>query len=431
MILKITPAKSIQGIIEVPGDKSISHRALIFGSLCEGQVKITNFLPAEDCLSTLECLRELGVNIEQSGTDVTVHGAGKYGFRAPAGPLDVGNSGTTLRILPGLLAAQPFESTLIGDDSVSKRPMDRIIKPLSLMGANIQSVEGHAPINIKGTQLSAINYQLPVASAQVKSAILLAGLFAEGQTSVSEEFKSRDHTERMLSYLDADSEFAGTTYTISGNSTLKAKPITVPGDISSAAFFLIAALLMPNSKLTIKAVGVNPTRTGLFDALKDAGAGIVMTNKRLVNNEPVADIKISQSLSTTIKPLMIEAKDIPGLVDEIPILAVLATQLDGTSVISGAGELRVKESDRLKSIATQLNSMGANIEEKPDGLVINGPTKLKGAEVDSGGDHRIAMSLAIAGLIAEGQTVINNAECINISFPGFKELLDGVVGSII
>ena len=422
--LIVRTANSVQGTIEVPGDKSISHRALIFGSLCGGRVEITGFLPAEDCLSTLKCLRQLGVQIEQRGTDVTVHGVGKYGFKVPKEPLDVGNSGTTLRILPGLLAAQNFESNLVGDASVSARPIDRIIKPLSLMGADIQSTDGHAPINIKGSKLSAISYKLPVASAQVKSAILLAGLFAQGQTTVSEEFRSRDHTERMLSYLEADLKIEDKTYTIRGNSTLKAKPIIVPGDVSSAALFIIAALLLESSELTIKNLGLNPTRIGLLEVFQDVGASISKENERLVNNEPIADLIIESSL---LKPFTIGGEQIPLLVDEIPILAVAATQIDGTSVINGAEELRVKESDRLKSIATQLNLLGAKIEEKPDGLIIEGPTRLKGAVVDSGGDHRIAMSLAIAGLLASGQTTIKNAECIAISFPNFKELLDEII----
>jgi 3-phosphoshikimate 1-carboxyvinyltransferase len=283
--------------------------------------------------------------------------------------------------------------------------MERIIKPLSLMGADIESTEGHAPITIKGRNLSAINYQLPVASAQVKSAILLAGLFAEGQTVVKEEYQSRDHTERMLSYLGAD---------------LKAKPIEVPSDISSAAFFIIATLLLKNSKLTIKNVGVNPTRIGLLEVLQEAGAAISRNNERSVNNEPVADLVVE---SSTLKPFEISGRQIPLLVDEIPILAVAATQINGTSVIRDAQELRLKESDRLKAISTQLNLMGAKIEEKEDGLVIEGPTKLKGATVESGGDHRMAMSLAIAGLLAQGETTIKAAECINISFPGFRDLL--------
>ncbi len=378
-------------------------------------------------MSTLSCLQKLGVNIERSGSNVLVHGVGKYGFKASGDPLDVGNSGTTLRILPALLAAQNFESTLVGDDSVSKRPMDRIIKPLSLMGAQIQSEGGHAPIHVKGGQLSAINYQMPVASAQVKSAILLAGLFAEGKTSVVEKYKSRDHTERMIDYLGFNSgqDPRYKDPSVSGDMQLTAKPIQVPGDISSAAFFIIAALLLPDSNLTIKNVGLNPTRRGIIDVLEKTGAVIKLKNFKEVNNEPIADLEVSPLTPnpSPLTPLNITAKDIPLLVDEIPILAVLATQLNGTSIISGAQELRVKESDRLKAVSIQLGLMGANIEEKPDGLLIHGPTKLKGAVVDSGGDHRMAMSLAIAALVAEGQTTIKGAESIDISFPGFEQLL--------
>lgn len=440
MDLQIHPAKSINGTIEVPGDKSISHRALIFGSLCEGQVEITNFLPAGDTLSTLRCLRDLGVKIEQKDSDVTVYGKGKYGFKTPQKQLSAGNSATTLRILPGLLVAQSFKSTLIGDTSLSNRPVRRIIEPLSQMGAQIQDFHGHAPITIVGgKKLKAIKYKTKVPSAQVKSAILLAGLFAEGTTEVTEQYQSRDHTERMLSYLGAGIEVSKFSHceepsrfaqdklrdvVISGPINLTAKPIEVPGDISSAAFFIAAALLLPSSKLVIKNVGLNPTRAGMINILTKSGARISRQNERTANNEPIADLVVE---SSRLNPFAIDGAQIPLLIDEIPVLAVLSTQIEGTSVISGAKELRVKETDRLKAIRTQLSLMGANIDEKEDGLIIKGSTKLKGTIVDPGGDHRMAMSLAIASLLAKGQTIIKAAESINISFPGFKELLDKII----
>ena len=423
MELEISPAKSINGVLEMPGDKSISHRALIFGSLCEGEVEVKNFLEAGDCLSTLESLSKLGVAIERKGSDAIVYGVGKCGFKQPSEAIDVGNSGTTMRILPGLLAAQPYETTLVGDSSLSKRPMNRVIEPLTKMGAKIESREGGlAPLKIIGGELKGIDYTSPVASAQVKSALLLAGLYADGRTTVHEKYQSRDHTERMLKYLGADIGINGTSYTIEGNSQLAAKPIIVPGDISSAAFFIVAALLL-DSDLTIKNVGVNKTRTGVLEVLKKAGANIELHEETLNNNEPVADLHIQNS---KLAPITITAEDVPLVVDEIPILAVAATQIDGTSVISGAEELRVKETDRLEAISSQLKFMGANIEEKKDGLIIKGPTKLSGATLDSGGDHRMAMSLAIAALVAEGQTVIKGAESIDISLPGFKDLLQTV-----
>ncbi len=423
MELEIGPAKSINGVLEMPGDKSISHRALIFGSLCEGRVEIKNFLEAGDCLSTLESLRKLGVAIERNGSEVVVYGVGKYGFKQASEAIDVGNSGTTMRILPGLLAAQPYETTLVGDSSLSKRPMNRIIEPLTKMGAKIESREGGlAPLKIIGGELKGIDYTSPVASAQVKSALLLAGLYVDGRTTFHEKYQSRDHTERMLKYLGADIEINGTSYTIDGNSQLAARPITIPGDISSAAFFIIAALLL-DSDLKIKNVGVNKTRTGVLEVLRKSGANIELYEETLNNNEPVADLHIQ---SSKLAPITITAEDVPLLVDEIPILAVAATQLDGTSVISGAEELRVKETNRLEAISSQLKIMGANIEEKKDGLIIKGPTKLSGATLDSGGDHRMAMSLAIAALVAEGKTVIRGAESIDISLPGFKDLLQTV-----
>ena len=410
----------------MPGDKSISHRAIILGSICEGDVEIKNFLGAQDCLSTIDSLSEMGVSIERTGTDVLVHGAGKYGFKEPQKPLDVGNSGTTMRILPGILAAQDFQTSLVGDESLSKRPMNRIIEPLEMMGAKIESHDGRAPLKILGHKLSGIDYKLPVASAQVKSAVLLAGLYADGQTVVREKYQSRDHTERMLTYLGADMTIDGTSYTINSDSKLSARPIDIPGDISSAAFFIIGALLLAGSDLTIKKLGVNKTRTGLLDVLKEANAQISFDSEKTLNNEEVADLHIKSGLQ---EPISINAEQVPLLVDEIPIIAVAATQINGTSSISGAEELRVKETDRLRAISEQLTVMGANIKETNDGLIIKGPTKLRGGVLDSKGDHRMAMSLVIAGLIADGKTTIKGAESIDISFPGFADLLDSVISN--
>jgi len=403
----------------------------MFGSISDGTVEVSNFCYADDCLSTLKVMEKLGVDIKSDkpslieSKNLKISGVGKYGFKDPEKALDVGNSGTTLRILPGMLVAQSFDSELRGDDSVSKRPMMRVIDPLQKMGAKIESTSGHAPIKIFGNkELKAIEYQTTVPSAQVKSALLLAGLYTEGRMVIKEEYQSRDHTERMLSYLGADLQVEGTTYNVDGNPKLRARPIVIPGDISSAAFFIVAALLLPNSNLTIKNVGINPTRDGGLRVLEKAGASIRKERERTVNNEPVADLTIKTSF---LKPFEISRKEIPLLIDEIPILSVAATQINGTSIVSGAEELRVKETDRLKAISTQLNLMGANIEEKADGLIIHGPAPLKGAVVDSQGDHRMAMSLAIADLLSEEDIDIKGKESIRISFPGFNELLDSVV----
>jgi 3-phosphoshikimate 1-carboxyvinyltransferase len=426
MDIKINPVSKLSGTIEPPGDKSISHRALLLGALATGTTRVTNFLSAQDCISTLRCLTLLGVQIDQrSQHELEIEGVGFDGFKEPSDVLDAGNSGTTLRMLPGILAGLDFFSVLTGDRSLRRRPMKRITAPLIEMGAKIWGREDAnlAPIAILGGELSAISHTTPVPSAQVKTALLLAGLRASGKTVVKESFKSRDHTERMLEFLGADIRIDDNAYTISSHSKLSGRQIHVPGDISSAAFFMVASLIVQNSKILIKNVGVNPTRTGILDVLQDMGADISQSNCLDLSNEPRADIAVASSY---LKPFDISEPMIPSVIDELPILAVAATQAEGISRLSGAQELRVKESDRIAAICSGLRSLGADIEEKRDGFVIKGPTILRGAQLDSRGDHRLAMALTIAGLIAEGVTTVKEAECINISFPDFHRILQQI-----
>jgi 3-phosphoshikimate 1-carboxyvinyltransferase len=426
MDLVIEPAKSIKGTIKVPGDKSISHRALIIGSLAEGTTLVNGFLNSADCISTLACLRNLGVDIRTtSPTDIEVEGVGLFGFKEPESILDVGNSGTTLRILPGVLAGQSFASALTGDQSVRRRPIDRIINPLRQMGADISAVDdSYAPITIVGKTLHGISYELPVASAQVKTAVLLAGLLAEGETSVGEKSVTRDHTEKMLDFFGADVTQENGEITVKGKRTLSGSHLLVPGDISSAAFFVVAALLARNSSLTIQGVGVNPTRLGAIEALIEMGARIDQLNWFSQANEPRADLVVHTS---PLGAVTIEGDTIPRLIDELPILAVAATQAEGVTTVAGAKELRIKETDRIAAIVSELSKMGAAVEEKGDGFVVSGPSQLRGAVVNSFGDHRMAMALAVAGLVAEGKTVVTGSECIDVSFPVFEQVLRNVV----
>jgi len=421
----IRPAKRIRGEIEVPGDKSITHRALILGSLCEGKVEVKNFSPALDCRSTLNCLRQLGVEIEMENSAALIKGKGLFGWKKPAKILDAGNSGTTARLLCGVLAGQRFDSALDGDNSLRKRPMERVVRPLSQMGAKITGRENNCflPMEISGANLKGREHELKLPSAQVKSAILLAGLLAEGTTKLTGALDSRDHTERMLLYLGAKFQREENCLTVQGRNDLKSRELRVPGDFSSAAFFMVAALLIPDSGLVIKKVGLNPTRTGLLTVLERMGAKLLATEVKEICNEPVGNLQIrsSQLQATEIYP-----EEIPGLIDEIPVLAVAATQAKGVTLIRGASELRVKESDRLAALATELRKMGAQIRELPDGLEITGPTKLKGTEVNSWGDHRIAMALAIGGLIASGETCLEESQWVDISFPNFFERLGQV-----
>jgi len=411
----IRHAKRFGGEITVPGDKSISHRALILGAIAEGETQIENLAPGKDVESTARCLRALGVKIEQEGTKAIVRGRGLRGLQAPKEILDAGNSGTTMRLLAGVLAGQSFSATITGDDSLKKRPMRRIIEPLTLMGAKIYSKNGLAPLTIEGSPLRGIQYQMPIASSQVKSCVLLAGLYASGTTTVIEPTPTRDHTERLLKYMGVIWRGG-----LEGGSQPQAREISVPGDISSAAFFIAAATLIRDAQLIIKDVGVNKTRTAFLDVLADMGASISINNEREESHEPRADLSIKHA---ELKAIEVGGTQIPGLIDELPILAIIATQAEGTTVIKDAQELRVKETDRIRATVDNLKKMGALIEEKPDGMMIRGPCKLKGAKVKSYGDHRIAMAFAIAGLIAEGETVIEGAEWADISFPGFYEQL--------
>ncbi len=422
--LHVVPVKRIKGEIHLPGDKSISHRAIMIGSLAGGRTKVKNFLPSADCLATVECFRKLGIEINVSGNQVEVYGKGLRGLKPAKETLDAGNSGTTIRLMTGILAGQPFISKITGDKSIQRRPMRRIVDPLRQMGADIEGrVEGdnvYAPLKILGGELSPIEYELPVASAQVKSAVLLAGLFAEGETAVIEKNPSRDHTERMLSYFGA--KIRGTR--VRGNKEFSGAEINIPGDLSSAAFFMVASSIIPGSELLIMEAGVNPTRTGIIDILHRMGANLEVKDERIISEEPRAEVA---ARSSKLKAIKISGEIIPRIIDEIPIIAVAATQAEGLTEIRGARELRVKESDRIATVSSELKKMGADIQELEDGLYIVGPTQLKGTSVKSYGDHRVAMAMAIAGLIAEGETVIEDTECIDTSFPGFEAILRSIL----
>jgi len=423
MDFTINPISGLKGSINVPGDKSISHRSLIFGALAKGITHVTNFLPSQDCVSTLQCLQQLGVAIDQiSPSEIRVTGVGLHGFKEPTNVLDVGNSGTTIRIMPGILAGQNFFSVMTGDASIRRRPMKRIVEPLYKMGGTILGRDDgqYPPIAIRGNPLTSIEYKMPVASAQVKTALLLAGLLAEGTTVIEEPFKSRDHSERMLLSLGANLEVEKEKYTINGNNELNAVDIQVPGDVSSAAFFVVGALITKKSRLVLPRVGVNPTRSKILEILKEMGAKIHQVHSSAAAVEPAADIEIE---SSELSSFRITEDIVPLVIDELPILAVAATQSEGRTVIEGARELRIKESDRIAVICSELTKLGADIKEKPDGFVVNGPTKLRANKVDSYGDHRLAMALSIAALVAEGTTTVANADCVRVSFPDFLDVL--------
>lgn len=420
---EVRPVKTpLKGEINIPADKSISHRAAIFGALTRGTVYINNFSGGGDCKSTLNVLEKLGIEIRyRSEKDIIL--SNNNGFLEPDNILDAGNSGTTIRLMSGVLSGLDFYSVLTGDESLRKRPMARVINPLKQMGANIwaKNNDTKAPISIKGTKLSGILYESPIASAQVKSAILLAGLLADGTTTVTEPAKSRDHTERLLSYLEADISIDGNRVSVK-KSGLTPKPITIPGDISSAAFFLVAGAIVPDSEIVVKNVGLNPTRTGIIDVLKGMGAKLEIFNERLECGEEVGDIKVSYS---NLKGITIEKELIPRLIDELPIIAIAATQAEGTTIVKEAEDLRNKESDRIKAICTELGKLGAKIEETPDGFIIYGKEKLRGnCILESYHDHRIAMSGYIAGLIADNPVKINEFDWVNISFPEFTEIFE-------
>ena len=424
---KISPPKQLAGVVAIPGDKSISHRALILNSLAFGKSLIVNLSPGKDCLSTINCLRALGVKLEKQGgeaPDILINGIGNTGLTEAKDVLDAGNSGTTMRLLSGVLSWQPFPSVLTGDISLRSRPMRRLIEPLRLMGAEIygRADDSLAPLVIRGKKLHGVSYTLPVPSAQIKSAILLAGLCAHGDTIVEQPQLSRDHTERLLKLMGARIESDNTHISLTPlNTPLTAVDIHVPGDISSAAYWLVAGAIHPNANIKIVNCGINPTRTGIIDALIAMGARLKIENRRLEGNEPVADLYIE---SSRLKAIEIGGDIIPRLIDEIPLLAVAACVAEGKTVIRDANELRVKESDRIASTSQELSRLGAKIEELPDGMVIHGGQALFGEEVRSHGDHRLAMSLAIAGLVARGNTSIQNTRVAEISNPNFWEELN-------
>ncbi|PEZ08431.1 3-phosphoshikimate 1-carboxyvinyltransferase [Bacillus sp. AFS018417] len=418
-----TAIEGLQGKIIIPGDKSISHRSVMFGAIAHGKTTIKGFLPGADCLSTISCFREMGVSITQNGDEVEIIGAGIEGLQEAKRVLDVGNSGTTIRLLLGILANTNLHFCLQGDASIGKRPMKRVTKPLSLMRATIDGREDgtYTPLTIRGGNLQAIDYISPVASAQVKSAILLAGLRAQGVTSVTEPHISRDHTERMLQAFGVQVKRDGTKVSIEGGQQLKGTNIHVPGDISSAAFFLVGGAITPNSKLTLKNVGINPTRTGIIDALTKMGAKLEIEQYDTDAAEPAANLIIETS---KLKGIEIGGDMIPKLIDEIPIIALAATQAEGITIIKDAHELKVKETNRIDTVVEELTKLGARIEATNDGMIIYGKTSLKGNTVNSHGDHRIGMMLAVAGCIAEGETLIQDAEAVGVSYPGFFEEIE-------
>lgn len=411
------PVKQMRGEVTIPGDKSISHRAVMFGSLAEGTTEVTNFLQGADCLSTIDAFRKMGIEIENMPEKILVHGRGLHGLTAPSTVLDMGNSGTTTRLISGILAGQTFESTLTGDASIQKRPMRRIMEPLSMMGAKVVSVNGNdcAPLHITGAPLHGIHYHSKVASAQVKSAILLAGLYADGETLVTEPSLSRNHTEIMLRTFGADLTSEDKTAKVCPEPRLQGQKIHVPGDISSAAYFIAAGLLVPGAEILIKNVGINPTRDGILKVAKEMGGNITLLNENY-DGEPTADLLVKHS---SLHGVTIEGDLIPTLIDELPVINIMAACAEGTTVIRDAAELKVKESNRIDVMVQYLSAMGCDITGTEDGMIIAGGRPLHGAEIDSHLDHRIAMSFAIASLIAEGETKIKGSDVVNISYPDF------------
>jgi 3-phosphoshikimate 1-carboxyvinyltransferase len=420
--LEITPALSVSGVVSVPGDKSISHRLAMIGAIAEGVTTIRNFSESADCKSTLECLRRLGARIHREKAMVTVSGAGLDGLSAAAGPLDAGNSGTTVRLMSGIVAGYPFESVFVGDDSLSRRPMKRVIDPLRRSGATVHARDdNYLPLRIKGGPLQPLEFHMPVASAQVKSAVLLAGLFAPGVTTVHEPVRSRNHTEIALAEFGASIRSNGTTIELEGRHALRGKEFSVPGDLSSAAFFIAAALVVPDSRLRVTGVGLNSTRAGFIRLLEQMQAQITTSEVPVQGGEPAGDIVVETSEITGGD---IAGAWIPNVIDEIPVLAVLGTRSQRGIRIRDAAELRAKESDRIRAVTANLRALGADVEEYPDGLFVPGRQVLRGGIVDSFGDHRIAMAFAVAGLCAREPVTIRNPECVAISFPGFFDLLN-------
>lgn len=433
--MKITPGGPLKGEIRVPGDKSISHRAVMLGSIADGVSRVSGFLTGEDSVNTARAFAAMGVEIEgMGGSELTIRGVGLDGLRAPAGDLDLGNSGTSMRLLTGLLAGQGFGCTLTGDEYLKKRPMARVVKPLTMMGAKVAgNGERHLPpLTIEAVpkgSLDGIAYQSPIASAQVKSSVLLAGLYAKGTTSVTEPMKSRDHTERMLRHMGVEVVEDGLTVSVKGGGRLMARDFTVPGDISSAAFLMVAAAITPGSNLLIRDVGINPTRTGIIDILRLMNAAITIEEPRTDGPEPVADIRVEHS---GLRGIEIGGELFLRAIDEFPVICIAAAAAEGETVIKDAAELRVKESDRIAAMASELTKIGVSVTENPDGMAIEGGMAFRAACVDSHGDHRVAMSMAVAGLIAEDGDeygmVVDDTDCINTSFPGFEGLLESVRG---
>ena len=417
---------SLKGEVTIPGDKSISHRAVMFGSLAEGATEVTNFLQGADCLSTISCFRKLGIQIENTAERILIHGKGLHGLSESSETLDTGNSGTTTRLISGILAGQSFTTFLNGDASIQTRPMKRIMTPLSMMGADITSLNGNncAPLRICGGHLHGITYQSPVASAQVKSCVLLAGLYADAPTSVTEPVLSRNHTELMLSGFGAKVTSSGTTATIEPEPDLKGMKIEVPGDISSAAYFIAAGLIIPNSEILVKNVGINPTRDGILRVAIEMGGDITVLNEKISGGEPTCDLLVR---SSSLKGVTVGGEIIPTLIDEIPMIAVMACFAEGTTIIKDAQELKVKESNRIDTVVTNLKAMGAHIEATDDGMIIEGGHPLHGAVIDSHLDHRIAMSFAVGALGADGETTIEGADCVKISYPEFYETLESLI----
>lgn len=410
----IQKIKKAVGQIKVPGDKSISHRAVMLGSLANGVTEISGFLKGADCLSTIDCFRKMGIDIDINGENVTVHGNGLRGLIKPDEMLYTGNSGTTTRLLCGILAGQNFDTSITGDASIQKRPMGRVVKPLSMMGAKIENE--YCPLYITGTKLHGIAYKMPVASAQVKTAIILAGLYADGETVIHEIEKSRDHTELMLSAMGADLTVDNLDITVKPTNDLTAVNVDVPGDISSAAFFLVLGAIMPNSQITVTNVGINPTRTGIIDVLKDMGADITLENVHTSAGETVADITVR---SSSLKGTTVGGDIIPRLIDELPIIAVAAVFADGQTVIKDAQELKVKETNRIRAVVDEFNKCGIDITETDDGMIINGGNGIHGADFKTYGDHRMAMSLTVLAQLADGESTLDDSDCACVSYPTF------------
>ncbi|MFH1190210.1 MAG: 3-phosphoshikimate 1-carboxyvinyltransferase [Candidatus Omnitrophota bacterium] len=419
----IKPVKMLSGDISVPGDKSISHRAIMCGAVSEGKTIARGILDCDDCNYTIRAFQDMGVRVERKERNTEIYGVGLDGLTDPGKPINTGSSGTSMRVLSGILAGQDFTSTLTGDEGLLKRPMKRIIEPLELMGAHMASAPGGLPpIRITPGEIKAIDYTLPVPSAQVKSAILFAGLFASGRTTVTEKIKSRDHTERMMKYFGADAQADGLKVSVNGPARMSAKELEVPGDISSASFLLCGAILLNGSKVRIKNVSVNPTRTGILSIMSRMGAYVRAVN-RTDSFEPYGDI---EAVSAPVNGIEINEGEIPGIIDELPIIFVLAALANGRTVISGAGELRIKETDRITSMKENLDKMGGRMSVEGGRIVIEGVKKLKGAELKSYGDHRTCMAMTIAALCADGASTMDDVECVNKSFPGFFEILDSI-----